>query len=1035
MIQLKVYNNASKGSQQFLDLYDTEPIKLNLSVEDITNAEAKSVFSRTFRVPASRRNNQFFKTAFEVEGQDYNVTVKKPAEIIVDGAEFRQGHIRLQRIFINGAQDKIDYEIIFLGETRDFSSAIGDAAMCDLLMTDLAHVKSGQNIVTSWNTYPTSGFTSNDGLAFGNVVYPMVDFGNSYDENGNVEQATFNPNDANNIFQGGYNGTALKTLEVARMKPIVRVKRCLDELFDNAGYQYESIFLDSEFFKQIYLSAWGNTADVYQPTDITSINTFSATDFNTQAADDYLEVQETISDPGNNYGAASIYTVPNTAPGLYTFDGACLYNGDDTRSGVTSYVDGRLLLVDPDTYVPGTGTGVYVTGAYGAGQGQIITVQGSFTLGAGDRVALYCEADGASGSAQTRCRNKEFACLVAPGESLPSNGFDCDYKQIEFLKDVLTTFRLVMAPKRNDPTTFIIEPFVNYIASGQLHDWSSKLVNEKDFQIQPLFFTQSDEIEFKHEEDDDYINKYHREAYKETYGYLRFDSGNELLTGSREIATKWAPTPMARLEGTAANSPFIIPQIHVHESGDGGTEHLPIKPKTRFLFFNGLQPTGGNGHQNHWYLQGIEGDQANDSWSVYPLASYSSEWPLQSDGIILNWFNDIGYWGNAVTGYPSQGGQSLYNTYWGGYIDSLYSRFARRVTATFILNNVDLQDFSFDDVIFVNGSYYRPEKITDAEIGDLGETKVELIKLLDYKPIEQINGSIALVITTNAPSCFQGANGSVTVDTTQTDITYPISWQIGTLTGTAMSMPFTINNLIPATYALTVTDAQGRTTTQTVTVPQSSATQLNATANITQPTDCNTSDGAITITPSGGTAPYQIFWDDQQYSGFTLTGLGNSELGYTIEDDNGCEIERTVLVSCQVVIPTSDITLLRSWEIGGLCQGETVGESFDAVVIKVDDGTNTSPTNGYYVWDSTWANLYAQYGPSGGQNNGIVIMRVDVSEECPAEGWFYSPLADGIYDALDLLLACECGGGSTNEFYNAGTVQSQQNLIFVAELY
>ena len=39
----------------------------------------------------------------------------------------------------NGAQDKIDYEIIFLGETRDFSSAIGDATMCSLNMPELSH--------------------------------------------------------------------------------------------------------------------------------------------------------------------------------------------------------------------------------------------------------------------------------------------------------------------------------------------------------------------------------------------------------------------------------------------------------------------------------------------------------------------------------------------------------------------------------------------------------------------------------------------------------------------------------------------------------------------------------------------------------------------------------------------------------------------------------------------------------------------------------------------------------------------------------
>ena len=74
----------------------------------------------------------------------------------------------------------------------------------------------------------------------------------------------------------------------------------------------------------------------------------------------------------------------------------------------------------------------------------------------------------------------------------------------------------------------------------------------------------------------------------------------------------------------------------------------------------------------------------------------------------------------------------MYDLYWSGYINSLYSKNARRVTGTFILNSVDLQDFSFDDVIYVNGVYYRPEKILDAQIGELSPTKVQLIKLLNY---------------------------------------------------------------------------------------------------------------------------------------------------------------------------------------------------------------------------------------------------------------------------------------------------------------
>ena len=74
MVQLRVYADETKAVQQYIDLYETEPIKLNLSIEDITNAEASSVFSRTFRVPANGNNNKFFKHAFLVDGIDYDVT-------------------------------------------------------------------------------------------------------------------------------------------------------------------------------------------------------------------------------------------------------------------------------------------------------------------------------------------------------------------------------------------------------------------------------------------------------------------------------------------------------------------------------------------------------------------------------------------------------------------------------------------------------------------------------------------------------------------------------------------------------------------------------------------------------------------------------------------------------------------------------------------------------------------------------------------------------------------------------------------------
>ena len=716
MIQLKCYSSPSKVEQTFLDLYEDSPIKLNLSVEDITNAEATSVFSRAFRVPNTAKNAQYFKHAFLIEGIDFDVTVTKPAEILVDGMEFRTGNIRLQKIYNNRDLDKIDYEILFLGETKDFSASIGNGFMCDLDIPDLTHVFNTANIQQSWLAYPESS-TLTAGLNDGNVLYPLINHGNSYDEDGAVQEGQVGIGSAANKYFNHSQGA----LAATQFKPMVRVKRLWDAIFDAAGYTYDSDFInpavpEDSVFSSLYASAFGNEASIEFDATASSQNTFSALGETEGNVDEYLDAEVELSDLGDNYlTSISRYLAPEA--GLYTFTAAAFVSAIfETPSMGDIPVDSVLVL-----YVNGVATSIVSN----QGFNQTVSFTGDVTLAAGDTVRVFVDYVGSNQPSGSEVSGQRFSCMMAPGQVNPTFNFDCKYKQIDFIKDVLTTFRLVMSPDYSKPNNFIIEPFVDYIASGETHDWSHKLDLSKDLVIEPLFFTQSDVIDFKHTADGDYINAYHLAAYKQAYGYLEFDSNNDLLKGTRSISTKWAPTPMNQIEGVPLTSSFILPQLHVHEAGDAGTLHLPVKCKTRFLFYNGMQTISVN--NNRWYLEGAVNPQ-----ELYPLVSYSSEWPMTTEGTVLNWNVDIGYWGQSVSGYPARLGQSMYDKYWSGYINSLYNKNARRVTGTFILNSVDLQDFSFDDVIYVNGVYYRPEKIIDAQIGELSPTQVQLIKLLNY---------------------------------------------------------------------------------------------------------------------------------------------------------------------------------------------------------------------------------------------------------------------------------------------------------------
>lgn len=857
MQQLKVYPNdeLNQAESHFIDLYEQDPIRLTMSVEDITNAEASSTFSKTFRVPATRNNNEFFKHAFLIDGIDYDVTIKKPAQVLVDGVEFRSGHIRLQKIYVNGQKDLIEYELLFLGETRDFSTKISDKNMCELSIPELTHPLNYDNISQSWQAFPEGGI--DDGLFNGDVLYPLIDFGNTY-EDGVPQEPRISMEGSNRFTQNSH------PIAEERFKPMIRAKRLLDKIFDDAGYTYESTFLDSDLFRRLYVSAFGNEAVVDLDVNSSSADNFWVSSTDAQNVGDYSLVPFDIenSDPNDNFNLSTdTYTAPITGNYHFTASVYAVYYREESSPGGVDYdpVSARLVLLVNGIEVDQGG--LQTTPAY-------LSYNNIIPLSAGDQVQLYVESP--YGADVEYIDNREWRCISSPGAFNPTNSLDCEYKQVDFIKDILTLFRLVMSPDPFNPTNFLIEPYVDYIYTGETYDWSDKLVRDKDLEIEPLFNTQSDRIEFRFEEDEDYLNSYHQQAYKEPWGYLAFDSGNELLKGTRKVEVDFAPTPMARIEGAPATSSWIIPQLHTHESGDDGTEHLPIKAKTRLLFYNGLLPA-----EEPWYMI-----NAPAQLTTYPQVSPYETFPQSSAGLNLSWANDIQYWGTGVSGYNTQG-ITLFQKYWQSYITDLYNKFARRVTGHFILNNVDLQNFTFNDIVFVDGVYYRPEKIIDAPIGQRAPVKVQLIKAIDYRPTE-FDQPIVYTIETQGVSCFGADDGEITVNILNG--LPPYDYVVDGQSGSFNQYTFTITGLSAGTTDITITEATGFSDTQSFTIP--TPAELVATHVVTPESPCGGENGAIEVNATGGTAPLSIIWSDGS-SSFIRNGLINGTYDFTVFSSGG----------------------------------------------------------------------------------------------------------------------------------------------------
>ena len=317
--------------------------------------------------------------------------------------------------------------------------------------------------------------------------------------------------------------------------------------------------------------------------------------------------------------------------------------------------------------------------------------------------------------------------------------------------------------------------------------------------------------------------------------------------------------------------------------------------KTRMLFYNGLvpftHPNNPGGANNTWYL--APGPTAN---TTYPLVSPYQSWPILPQTLNLNWFNDVQYW-QTIAGYNDIG-STLYGDYWSRYISSLYNKYSRRLTAKFILNNIDLNEFSFDDTIFINGTYYRPEKIIDVEIGAYTEVQVQLLTANDYTPAVTLNETLTNFSAVGTNTGCSNSNGTITITT---DGTPNFSWELsngvtGSFTANVGLAPYTfdITPVAPGTTTVTVTDFLGRNANATVTIPAGPNSLPASTHVSVDPTDCTAPcNGSITTTPSGGTGPYIITWSGTGTTiggnNFAPTNLCPGTYNWYIEDSLGCQ--------------------------------------------------------------------------------------------------------------------------------------------------
>jgi hypothetical protein len=662
---------------------------------------------------------------FNVNAIDFDATRRTAAYILVDGASFEVGNIQLMNIVRNDSTGKIEYEITFLGTTSAFATEVGPRDLSALDLSNLSHSYTYANIVKSWSPGAM-------GLLNGDIVYPLAEYGYTYDDQNQPEQSTLTKFNGTTSQQGFTNSS--HPLDILQFKPAIRTKVIWDAIFAGTNYTYSSNFVENTLNRVYYLGS--NYASPFSVPDINfSANTKQGPILNPVIGFPPLKIP--IGSVIENYGNAwdpinNWYKVPvsnltynfelklaarvTPNPFFITPNFNVLLRMTVKRNGVVVQTADRT--VRPDKVMIPAITKTVLLSVGGISSPNNFPIFTGLSLQQNDLVEFFIVNIGNTYDVfQLRFGGTITLTIPTPQTLDPTGFLPVQYKQLEFIKAINDRFKLVWEPDKDNPNNFLIEPYNDWVKGGTQKDWTDKLNENSDIAIQPLFYTQPREFIFKDSEEGDLYNKNYQDSYKETFGQYNIDSGIELITGVKEIKSLFSSLPLAPL---GLSTKFLIP----HFCLDTEAQRQPMQIKPRIGFYNGLVDVPDSSF--NWFL---DNNGTPVVQTKYPLFSSFDTYPFNANSFDLNWLNSPQFWDKQFVGFDGRTEQTAFTQYWANWWESLYDPYSRIMEATFALDVEDVQGLSFNDKIFVKDSWWLVLEIKDFVLNAKNNVRVKLLKL------------------------------------------------------------------------------------------------------------------------------------------------------------------------------------------------------------------------------------------------------------------------------------------------------------------
>lgn len=551
-----------------LDLFKDETITISDNITGLFDVGTLPTdFSRQITLPGSKINNQFFEQYYDISVENpflFSTSNKVDAYFDFDGLYLASGYLQLNKVNVVANKYVDSYEVTIFGSLASFAREINRSFLTDITtLESLNHTASMYNVTASWE----------GNLFGGDIVYPLIDYGQDL------------------VYEGAAEGrpamnTTIGSLNMQDFKPGIRVKAVWDAIFEQFGFTYQSDFLTSSLFDNLYMSLHnGGKYMEFDGVDLETLGQFKISPISGSNTDVVMQRstgsrlfwENNEYDPQFSIGDNMSYNIGSRPTGLkgeiqfqVNVSGSSgmpqFYFGSSTtqsfiESGSTDNVD-WIELEDYNRYLrqEWTVTGgnadqdydihfnwqrlganpnraYYFYVKYESFQGSNFTV----TLQPNASTEGYLTVNQQTRGADNRVI--DIADQMPVGES--------GIKMIDFIQAVQRKFNLIIYPSKTKPKEFIVETFNNWYKQGEVKDFNKYINLDEKLEVIPANNLAVNKLRFGHKADNDLLSQNFKKEANRPYGESFFiDTQNFFSQGEFKVEPADAASPLRYVDGT-----------------------------------------------------------------------------------------------------------------------------------------------------------------------------------------------------------------------------------------------------------------------------------------------------------------------------------------------------------------------------------------------------------------------------------------------------------------------------------------------------